>query len=495
MSLRFDPTRTPDVVVLGAGLIGLAIALELKDRGAQVTVIDRDQSLAGASTAAAGMLAADDPSNPPELRELSRLSAEYYPAFLGRLEALSGIAVPFQTNTTLQYLEGGSTLRLAEYSLDPRQLAATLRAAVMATSIRLLEHTQIVSTHQTSDGATIELSGGRPIAAQAIVYAAGAWTTEVMAALGGDPISVTPYKGQMLRVRLPFPLDEVHRNEQIYICPRTRGPQAGTALIGATVEDIGFDTSVRADALAELRALAAKLLPPVRLRGRSSHGRILGRLPPRHSGQATHNGRMFPSRAIRRDRTLPQWHPAGARHGLGHSRPARRKGASHRGFGAVATALCLLHHHIKIELPAPIDIRANLSVTTRSALPDNRRVLYKHEVFRRAAPMSTVAPKGLQDVIANDSSICFIDGAKGILSYRGIDIHELAQKSYFEETTFLLWNGSLPTAAELNDFSHQLAAARQLPDDVIDFLTRLPKTASPMEVLRTAVSLLSIYDP
>jgi citrate synthase len=109
--------------------------------------------------------------------------------------------------------------------------------------------------------------------------------------------------------------------------------------------------------------------------------------------------------------------------------------------------------------------------------------------------MSTVAPKGLQDVIANDSSICFIDGGKGILSYRGIDIHELAQKSSFEETTFLLWNGSLPTAAELNDFSHQLAATRQLPDDVIDFLTRLPKTASPMEVLRTAVSLLSIYDP
>jgi citrate synthase len=109
--------------------------------------------------------------------------------------------------------------------------------------------------------------------------------------------------------------------------------------------------------------------------------------------------------------------------------------------------------------------------------------------------MSTVAPKGLQDVIANDSSICFIDGGKGILSYRGIDIHELAQKSSFEETPFLLWNGSLLTAAELNDFSHQLAAARQLPDDVINFLTRLPKTASPMEVLRTAVSLLSIYDP
>jgi len=110
--------------------------------------------------------------------------------------------------------------------------------------------------------------------------------------------------------------------------------------------------------------------------------------------------------------------------------------------------------------------------------------------------MSTNAPKGLQDVVANESSICFIDGGKGILSYRGIDIHELAQKSSFEEVTYLLWNGALPTAAELNDFSHQLAAARNLPDDVIAFLENVvPKTAAPMEVLRTAVSLLSIYDP
>ena len=82
MSFRFDSTRTPDVVVIGAGLIGLSIALELNARGANVTVVDRGQSLAGASTAAAGMLAANDPGNPPELHELSRLSAERYPAFL-----------------------------------------------------------------------------------------------------------------------------------------------------------------------------------------------------------------------------------------------------------------------------------------------------------------------------------------------------------------------------------------------------------------------------
>jgi citrate synthase len=108
--------------------------------------------------------------------------------------------------------------------------------------------------------------------------------------------------------------------------------------------------------------------------------------------------------------------------------------------------------------------------------------------------MSTHAPKGLQDVVANESSICFIDGAKGILSYRGIDIHELAQKSTFEEITYLLWNAKLPTAAELEAFSAELAAARELHPDVIAFLHAVPKDASPMEVLRTTVSLLSIYD-
>ena len=104
------------------------------------------------------------------------------------------------------------------------------------------------------------------------------------------------------------------------------------------------------------------------------------------------------------------------------------------------------------------------------------------------------ATKGLQDVVANESSICFIDGERGILSYRGIDIHELAQRSTFEETTYLLWNGNLPTASELKQFSKELAAARTLPSQVIDFLRTLPKTASPMEVLRTTVSLLSTYE-
>lgn len=106
-----------------------------------------------------------------------------------------------------------------------------------------------------------------------------------------------------------------------------------------------------------------------------------------------------------------------------------------------------------------------------------------------------VAPRGLEGIVATTSGICWIDGEAGVLSYRGIDIHELAAKSTFEETTYLLWFGTLPTAAELEDFKQKLAATRTLPASVVTFLKTLPKEASVMEVLRTTVSLLSIGDP
>jgi citrate synthase len=109
--------------------------------------------------------------------------------------------------------------------------------------------------------------------------------------------------------------------------------------------------------------------------------------------------------------------------------------------------------------------------------------------------MSTaVAGKGLEGIVAANSGICFIDGDAGILSYRGIDIHELAEKSSFEETTCLLWNGRLPNRQALAEFTRQLAQARELDQRIIDLLRSFPKTATPMEVLRTSVSALSFYD-
>jgi citrate synthase len=109
---------------------------------------------------------------------------------------------------------------------------------------------------------------------------------------------------------------------------------------------------------------------------------------------------------------------------------------------------------------------------------------------------SAVLPiKGLEGIIATKSSICWIDGEAGVLAYRGIDIHELAEHSNFEETTYLLWFGKLPTAAQLAEFSKELAQARTLNWRIYDFLRSVPHDATPMEVLRTAVSLLSLYDP
>ena len=107
---------------------------------------------------------------------------------------------------------------------------------------------------------------------------------------------------------------------------------------------------------------------------------------------------------------------------------------------------------------------------------------------------TAVAPKGLEGIVATTSAICWIDGDAGVLSYRGIDIHELAQRSSFEETTYLLWFGRLPNSAELAEFTQHLSVARNLDLKIIDLLRSVPREATPMEVLRTAVSLLSIYD-
>ena len=105
------------------------------------------------------------------------------------------------------------------------------------------------------------------------------------------------------------------------------------------------------------------------------------------------------------------------------------------------------------------------------------------------------APKGLEGVVATTSRICYIDGEEGVLAYRGIDIHELADNSTFEETSYLLWKGSLPTKAQLKDLQERLAAERKLDPAIIDMLRSFPKGAMPMDVLRTAVSALGLYDP
>src|SRR6201997_5579955 len=108
---------------------------------------------------------------------------------------------------------------------------------------------------------------------------------------------------------------------------------------------------------------------------------------------------------------------------------------------------------------------------------------------------TTHASKGLEGVVATTSGICYIDGERGVLAYRGIDIHELADNSTFEETCYLLWFGRLPSRKELRDLRDRLAEERKLDASIIHRLQLAPKHALPMDVLRTIVSALSFYDP
>jgi citrate synthase len=101
---------------------------------------------------------------------------------------------------------------------------------------------------------------------------------------------------------------------------------------------------------------------------------------------------------------------------------------------------------------------------------------------------------GLEGVVAGESEICYIDGYEGILSYRGYNIHTLAQNATFEETVWLLWKGTLPTKAEIASLKADLVAHAAIPEQVEAFLKANLKGA-PMDVLRTAVSMLGLSDP
>ncbi len=113
---------------------------------------------------------------------------------------------------------------------------------------------------------------------------------------------------------------------------------------------------------------------------------------------------------------------------------------------------------------------------------------------------TTVTPpaagqSGLRGAVVGDTRLSSINGEEGKLIYRGIDIHDLARHSTFEEITYLLWFGSLPTQAHLDEFRARLASHRALPPQLLALLRDLPKTGSPMDALRTAVSALGLFDP
>ncbi len=109
--------------------------------------------------------------------------------------------------------------------------------------------------------------------------------------------------------------------------------------------------------------------------------------------------------------------------------------------------------------------------------------------------MEETVGRGLEDVVVAESDICFIDGHEGRLLYRGYNVDDLAREATYEEVAYLLWHGHLPKSAELKAFTEAIGKEAFLPPDVLAFLAGVPAGATPMEVLRTAVSMLSLSDP
>ncbi|WP_419806132.1 NAD(P)/FAD-dependent oxidoreductase [Terriglobus sp.] len=275
----------PDVVIAGAGVLGLSLALELRRRGRNVLVLDRETP-GLASRAAAGMLAAHDPHNPPALRPLAALALELYPAYLDQIRSGSGHPVPIHTEHILEPGPGGHpghTLLPAlattagnfilrpEQSLDPRDLHTALRAATRNAGVRFQSTTSDSDTlsfrpkpPQLHRGGALEsvlapkpaffMSEQEAQEHAQFIDCTGAWS----------PTHTRPSKGQMLRVqlppntlRLPHNGNTTIRTEHIYLVPRLDG----STLIGATVEDAGFDLTPHDTDLDHLRAQAAALLP------------------------------------------------------------------------------------------------------------------------------------------------------------------------------------------------------------------------------------------
>ncbi|GGH16451.1 glycine oxidase ThiO [Silvibacterium dinghuense] len=265
-----------EIAIVGGGIIGLSLALELATNGRQVTILERESAASEASWAAAGMLADSDPENPAALQPLSRLSRSLWTSFRQQVEQLSGHAVPVRTRRTLQiahHLPEGFTeasreeidavapgltapcksiFFLNEESINPRDLVAALPVAVRAAGVTLLEQTPVQSVRNHTEGVEIVTPDGNWLAGR-IVYATGAWAGN----LPGLP--ATPRKGQMIQAALDAPLDCVLRTPDIYIVPRGHG----RFVIGATVEDAGFDKQVHENDIQALLRRAAALWPPV----------------------------------------------------------------------------------------------------------------------------------------------------------------------------------------------------------------------------------------
>jgi glycine oxidase len=267
----------PDVIISGAGIIGLSLALELQERGATVMVLDRGEPGGESSSAAAGMLAPSDPETPVKLRPLAEKSASLYPEFIRKIEQCSQMEADFRqgtivlldsetssapippdhlslTGNELQQLEptlsprGHAPFVIAkENSVDPDRLMRAIIAACMKRGIALHAPTTVMSFREVSEGIEVVTERSKFLT-PAAVNCQGAWA--------GVP--VRPRKGQMLYLQPSRPvLNHVLRAPDVYLVPRS----SGQILVGATVEDVGYDKAVNPAMIEQLHRAASNYVP------------------------------------------------------------------------------------------------------------------------------------------------------------------------------------------------------------------------------------------
>ncbi len=258
------------ILVIGAGVIGLAVARELAGEKHQVTVLDPALPGTEASWAAAGMLCPDsEPVSDAGLQKLRLAARDHYPEFVADLERETEVNVGLHTEGTLLFTPDGSVdeaLREPEavwrparffpndYCVDNRRLTQALEKSCRdrgvgfrPVAVRAVERSQVL------------LAGGQVLAADVIINAAGCWASQIRAP--GVTFEVRPVKGQMAAVMAEgWGLRYVVRSEHVYLVPRFDG----RILVGATMEEAGYDKSVVPETIEDLLKQAAQLVPKIR---------------------------------------------------------------------------------------------------------------------------------------------------------------------------------------------------------------------------------------
>ena len=273
--------KTWDVIIVGGGIIGLSLSIALRKRGVKVLVVERGEPGREASHAAAGMLTECALETPAALQPLARASARMYPEFVHELQDESGMHVDLRDQGTLLFLPAGHAGRglhaeeipatrmpqlepalasqthpayyLKERSVDPRALTAAALKAAKHREVDISSGTAVqnllLSDGRVAGAITDKTSYHAPV----VVNCAGAWAGQI----SGHHFPTRPVKGQMLCVVGGPALTHVLRAPEIYLVPRSDG----RVLIGATVEEAGYDKRTNADTIQRMHRAAVALVP------------------------------------------------------------------------------------------------------------------------------------------------------------------------------------------------------------------------------------------